>query len=95
MSYHGHARSLKTVTDICLLDEVDMAAVISDLVAINKRYSEVVVVQRRCTMFFVRSVPVCVSPFTRFLHRDCILLLFMHYSARRLNSYSSQKVMSA
>ena len=37
MSYHGHARSLKTVTDICLLDEdaeVDMAAVISDLVAI-------------------------------------------------------------
>ena len=53
MSYHGHARSLKTVTDICLLDEdaeVDMAAVISDLVAINKRDSEVVVVRRRCTM---------------------------------------------
>ena len=75
MSYHGHARSLKTVTDICLLDEdaeVDMGA---DLVGINKiEGSEVE--QRRAPVLCL-YINTKTPPFSRFLHIDRVLLYYL------------------
>ena len=75
MPYHGHARSLKTVTDICLLDDdadVDMAAVISDLVA-NERDSVVIVVRRRCTIILFTH--------SSLLHVFCTEIAFFYFYA--------------